>query len=90
MVFCVAEHFTTSFSEPRANSFDNLCTSVGSSFQADLVGEEHLDLQLFELLPEGEVRRPLGDEFMRVELPLERLLVLVVLGVPNKGWKDLI
>ena len=52
-------------------------------YPADLIGEKHLDLELRELLPEREVRGPLGDELVRVELPLQRLLVLVVLGVPE-------
>ena len=55
------------------------------SVLTDLVGEKHLDLELRELLPEGEVRGPLRDELVRVELPLQRLLVLVVLGVPERS-----
>ena len=47
-----------------------------------LVGDQHLDLQLPELLPEGELGLPLGDELVGHHLLLNRPLVLVVLGVP--------
>ena len=46
-----------------------------------LVGGQHLDLELKELLPEGERRLLLGDELVAVQLALDGLLVLVVLGV---------
>ena len=43
-----------------------------------LVGQQHLDLQLGELLPEGEVGRFLGNQLVRVQLLLKGLLILVV------------
>ncbi len=46
-----------------------------------LIRRQHLDLQLEELLPEVEGRLLLGYELVAVELVLDGLLVLVVLGV---------
>lgn len=43
-----------------------------------LVGDQHLDLELQELLPEAEVGRLLGDHLLVEQLPLQGLLILVI------------
>ena len=43
-----------------------------------LVGHQHLDLELQELLPEGQLRRAFRNELGSEDLALDRLLVLVV------------
>ena len=46
-----------------------------------LVGDQHLELQLRELVPEGELGLGLGDQLVGHHLLLDGGLVLVVLGV---------
>ena len=43
-----------------------------------LVGHQHLDLELQEFLPEGQLRRTFRNELGTEDLALDRLLVLVV------------
>jgi hypothetical protein len=43
-----------------------------------LVGDQHLDLELEKLLPEGELRRVFRNELSAEDLPLDRSFVLVI------------
>ncbi len=43
-----------------------------------LVGDQHLELELGELLQEGHPGGTLGDQLVVEQLPLEGLLVLIV------------
>ena len=47
-----------------------------------LARQQHLELHLHELLPEGESCFSLGNEFVLNQLGFDRALVLVVDGVP--------